>query len=78
MSLTNKGGRFFGTYENDAKDSCSVTGNLQAETRRVAFQIVCPKWDIRMQGLAPPNGKTISGNYQAYVDDAGGFKMVKQ
>ena len=78
MSLANKNGRFSGTYENDDKDSCSVTGNFLASNQHVALQIVCPKWDIRMQGTASKDSKTIRGNYQAYVDGVGKFVMTKQ
>jgi hypothetical protein len=78
LSLTNKSGRFSGTYENDSKDSCSLTGNFLASNQRLAFQIVCPKWDIRMQGVASKDGKTISGSYQAYVDGVGKFTMTRQ
>jgi len=78
MSLANKNGRFSGTYDNDDKDSCSVTGNFLASNQHVAFQIVCPKSDIRMQGIASKDGKTIRGSYQAYVDSAGKFVMTKQ
>jgi hypothetical protein len=78
MSLTSKNGRFSGTYENDDKESCSVTGNFQVSNRHLAFQVVCPQWDIRMQGIASQNGKTISGSYQAYIDGAGQFTMARQ
>jgi hypothetical protein len=78
MSLTSKNGRFSGSYESDDKESCSVTGNFQISNRHLAFQIVCPKWDIRMQGIAAQNGKTISGSYQAYIDGAGQFTMARQ
>ncbi|HLX14436.1 MAG TPA: hypothetical protein VKS24_04425 [Bradyrhizobium sp.] len=78
MSLANKGGRFSGTYENDDKESCSVTGNFQTSNNHVAIQIVCPKWDIRMQGAASKDSKTIRGSYQAYVDGVGKFVMTKQ
>jgi len=78
MSLANKNGRFSGTYENDDKDSCSVTGNFLASNQHVALQIVCPKWDIRMQGTASKDSKTIRGSYQAYVDGVGKFVMTKQ
>src|ERR1700746_3505550 len=49
MKLANKNGRFSGSYENDDKESCSLTGNYLASNQHVALQIVCPKWDIRMQ-----------------------------
>jgi len=78
MSLANKNGRFSGTYENDDKDSCSVTGNFLVSNQHVALQIVCPKWDIRMQGTASKDSKTIRGSYQAYVDGVGKFVMTKQ
>ena len=78
ISLANKSGRFSGTYENDDKDSCSVTGNFLASNRHVAIQIVCPKWDIRMQGVASKDNRTIRGNYQANVDSTGKFVMTKQ
>jgi len=78
LLLANKNGRFSGTYENDDKDSCSVTGNFLASNQHVAIQIVCPKWDIRMQGTASKDSKTIRGNYQAYVDGVGKFVMTKQ
>jgi hypothetical protein len=78
MSLANKSGRLSGTYENDDKDSCSVTGNFLASNQHVALQIVCPKWDIRMQGSASKDSQTIRGGYQAYVDGVGKFVMTKQ
>ncbi len=78
MSFTNKNGRFSGTYQNDNHDSCSVTGNFQAAGRKVAFQVVCPNWDIRMQGAAAANGRTIAGTYQAYIDVSNKFSMAKQ
>jgi hypothetical protein len=78
MSLANKNGRFSGTFENDDKDTCPVTGNFGASNQHVAFQIVCPKWDIRMQGAASKDSKTIRGSYQSYVDNVGKFVMTKQ
>ena len=78
ISLANKSGRFSGSYENDDKDSCSVTGNFLASNQHVALQIVCPKWDIRMQGTASKDSKTIRGSYQANVDSVGKFVMTKQ
>lgn len=78
LSLANKNGRFSGAYENDDKESCSVTGNFLASNQHLALQIVCPKWDIRMQGTASKDSKTIRGSYQAYVDGVGKFVMTKQ
>jgi hypothetical protein len=78
MKLASKNGRFSGSYENDDKESCSLTGNYLASNQHVAFQIVCPKWDIRMQGIASKDSKTVRGSYQAYVDGVGKFVMTKQ
>ena len=55
-----------------------MTANYAASNRHLALQIVCPKWDIRMQGTASKDGKTIRGSYQAYVDGVGKFVMTKQ
>jgi hypothetical protein len=78
VTLTLTSGRFKGIYENDGKEACSLTGNFQPSNRRLAFQIVCPRWDIRMQGVASRDARTISGSYQAYVDATGTFTMTKQ
>jgi hypothetical protein len=78
MSLASKNGRLSGTYQNDDKDSCSVTGNFLASNQHVAIQIVCPKWDIRLQGTASKDNKTVRGSYQAYVDGVGKFVMTKR
>jgi hypothetical protein len=80
MTLAVSGERFSGTYTNDAGASCSVTGNFlaAAATAAVAFQIVCPLWDIRMDGRSTADGKSINGSYRAYVDGSGPFSMVKQ
>ncbi|HJU32916.1 MAG TPA: hypothetical protein VJ740_15740 [Hyphomicrobiaceae bacterium] len=71
LSLKVAGGRASGTYLNDDKVSCTVTGNVQE--RQLALTVVCPKWDIRMQGTATADWKTASGTYQAYVSAAGTF-----
>jgi hypothetical protein len=68
MSLTLTGKRFSGSYTNDAKDSCSVSGNFDTTSNRLALQIVCPDWDIRMEGSASADGKVIEGTYRAYID----------
>jgi hypothetical protein len=44
----------------------------------LAFQIVCPKWDMKMQGAASNDGRTIDGNYPAYADGVGKFTMTKR
>jgi hypothetical protein len=78
MTLANKSGRLSGTYENEDNDSCSLTGNFLTSNQHVALQIVCPKWDIRMQGVASKDNKTIRGSFQANVDSIGKFVMTKR
>ncbi len=77
MSLALHEGRVSGTYINDDKTSCSVTGNIRAKTREFSLTIVCPKWDIRMQGTTSANWENASGSYQAYVNNQGKFMMKK-
>jgi hypothetical protein len=70
--------RFKGTYGSDNGDTCSVTGVLRPEDQRLAIQIVCPDWDIRMEGGVSADGNVITGAYQAYVDSSGMFSMAKK
>jgi hypothetical protein len=70
--------KFTGTYVNDAKDRCSVTGEFGAATRQVTLHIACPKWGIDMEGYASLDGKLIVGKYLAYGNAIGGFAMTKK
>jgi hypothetical protein len=85
-STTNNGG-LMGTYINDAKSSCSLSGTFYATNSSLTIQIVCPgavapdgsvNWSIRMQGTASPDGKVFNGSYQAYTKATGSFQMLKQ
>ena len=78
ISLASVGDRFSGTYTNDAGASCTVSGNFLATEDRISLQVVCPAWDIRMEGVASPDGKIINGSYQAYTNSTGAFRMVRQ
>ena len=78
LTLAVRTGRLSGTYSNDDKAACTVTGNHKEQTRELALTIVCPKWDIRMQGTASEDWKTASGGYQAYVNSQGQFTMRKK
>jgi hypothetical protein len=78
MSLALTGGRFSGNYINDDDSSCSVSGNFDPTGRRIALQIVCPNWDIRMEGSASSDGSAVEGTYRAYIDTTGNFVMNKQ
>jgi len=78
MTLSQASGNFMGTYINDAKDHCSVSGEFAAATRQVTLRIACPKWGIEMEGYASLDGKLIVGKYVAYGNAAGGFTMTKK
>jgi hypothetical protein len=78
MTLNQASGKFTGTYINDAKDHCSVSGEFAAATRQVTLRIACPKWGIEMEGYASLDGKLIVGKYLAYGNADGGFTMTKK
>jgi hypothetical protein len=77
LSLSFNGLRVSGTYVNDAKEQCTVTGTANDKTNEFALTIVCPKWDIRIQGTLAPDSRTASGSYQAYTNAHGLFTMRK-
>ncbi len=78
MTLSQTSGKLTGTYINDAKDHCSVSGEFAAATRQVTLKITCPKWGIEMEGYASRDGKLIVGKYLAYGNAVGGFTMTKK
>lgn len=78
LNVGDKKVRYFGTFESDDKSTCRVTGSYQASNRRVALQITCPNWDARLQGAVSPDGRSVSGSYQAFVDSSGQFTMTRK
>jgi len=78
LTLSQASGKFTGTYINDAKDRCSVSGEFAAATRQVTLRIACPKWGIEMEGYASLDGKLIVGKYVAYGNAVGGFTLTKK
>jgi len=78
LTLSQASGKFTGTYINDAKDHCSVSGEFAAATRQVMLRIACPKWGIEMEGYASLDGKLIVGKYLAYGNAVGGLTMTKK
>ena len=78
MTLSQTSGKLTGTYINDAKDQCPVSGEFVAATRQVTLRIACPKWGIEMEGYASLDGKFIVGKYLAYGNAVGGFVMTKE
>ena len=78
LTLSQASGKLTGTYINDAKDHCSVSGEFAAATRQVTLRIACPKWNIEMEGYASLDGKLVVGKYVAYGNAVGGFTMTKK
>ncbi len=78
VTLNQASGKLTGTYINDAKDHCSVSGEFASATRQVTLRIACPKWGIEMEGYASLDGKLIVGKYLAYGNAVGGFTMTKK
>jgi hypothetical protein len=76
MSLSYGNGSFSGTYINDSKDSCAVSGNFDDKTSGLMLMVECPKWEIRMEGTAA-SGTMVRGSYRAYGQVHGGFTMTK-
>lgn len=77
LSLQNKDGRLSGTYINDSKQSCPVTGKIGAASdRNLVLKVVCPAWNIDMQGAS--DDQKGSGTYRAYGKVSGVFTMVRQ
>lgn len=78
VTLTQTDGSLKGTYVNDSRDVCSVSGKLVQNNSRVALIVDCPKWDIMMEGALSPDGKTVEGAYLAYGTARGSFVMTKK
>jgi hypothetical protein len=78
MSVVQRGTELTGNYRDDAGDQCTVFGNFAPQPRRVALQISCPKWAIKMDGFASVDGKIVAGHYTAYGNSVGGFLMSRE
>jgi hypothetical protein len=78
ISLSFSEERFSGTYTNDARQSCTLTGNFSAASGSLSFHVACPSWEMRMEGQASPDGRTIQGDYKAYANATGSFTMARQ
>ncbi len=78
ISLTKTDGRLDGTYVNDKKDICSVSGHLVQNSNRITLHVDCPKWDISMEGVPSLDGNTIEGTYFAYGKSRGSFVITRK
>jgi hypothetical protein len=73
VTLKHAAGTITGTYTNDSKEICPVVGRLTSTG--VLLVVMCPGWDIKCDGSIA--GTMISGQYLAYGDSSGTFKMSK-
>jgi hypothetical protein len=77
IELVQSGNNISGTYINNSKDSCPVSGSLSGSA--LSFTVQCPKWDIKMSGTVTPKGKTVeNGTYTAYGRHTSPFRMAKE
>jgi hypothetical protein len=72
------GQQLTGTYVNDAKAACAVTGNVLDGVKRFVLTVRCPHWDLLMEGVVAGDGRTAKGSYRAYGNATGPFTMVRR
>jgi hypothetical protein len=59
--LQQDGTSFKGSYTNDTRDRCAVSGTFATELHRIALRISCPQGDIQVTGVPSLDGKFIAG-----------------
>jgi hypothetical protein len=77
LFLTNTGGDLSGTYTNDAKQTCSVTGHYSAANRDFAVHIQCSNYNVELQGSLSADGATAPGKYWFKGTMTGTFTMAR-
>lgn len=75
VTLKYEAGTITGTYVNDSKENCPVTGRLGSATS-VILVIMCPGWDIKSEG-SMTSSNMVTGKYLAYGDSTGEFRMSR-
>jgi hypothetical protein len=79
LVLGHSGGQqLSGSYVNDAKDHCTITGNLLDGVKRFVLTVRCPHWDILMEGVVAGDSRTAKGSYRAYGNATGQFTMMRR
>lgn len=73
LQLTDTDGNITGTFAADGGDSCVVAGTTSAGI--VSLQVTCAKFNIQMKGQLKE--MDVTGNYVAYGNVSGEFKMEK-
>ncbi len=69
-------GTITGSYINDAKENCPITGRITSLTA-VTITITCPNWDIKADGSIVDSNLVI-GSYFAYGSTHGIYRMVRK
>jgi hypothetical protein len=75
VTLKHAAGTITGTYINDSRENCPVVGRLTSATA-VLLIVMCPGWDIKSEGTID-SPSAVSGQYFAYGDSTGAFKLSK-
>ncbi len=73
INLTETNGTFSGSFLADSGESCPVTGTL--DNAKAVLQVSCAKFAISLDGLL--KGNEIDGDYTAYGNSHGSFRMEK-
>ena len=78
VKFSQSGDKIKGTYLNDAKETCKVTGLVDREKGTVSFTIEGPssEFKIKCDGLLV-NAKLVKGSYFAYAKLKGSFRMSR-
>jgi hypothetical protein len=73
IKLTDSDGAITGTFAEDVGESCPVTGSYASGT--ITLQVTCAKFTVQMKGQL--KDLEVTGNYVAYGNATGEFKMEK-
>jgi hypothetical protein len=60
-----------GSYIDNDKSSCPLTGDLAAETKKVTIHIDCAQWKIDLNGVASSDSHQIKGAFTALGTSSG-------
>ena len=78
LRLTYSGGGYSGIYVSDDGALCPTTASFKSATGAVSFHVVCPTWNVHMNGTVAANGASVSGSYVAHGSSKGSFSMTRQ
>src|SRR5207244_1340701 len=76
LKLTTAGERIEGTYVNDKRTTCKVTGSVDEGKGTISFVISGPAFEVKCDGLIE-SLNLVSGSYVAYGGLRGSFRMSR-